>query len=374
MDEKTFLEKVARFLESRVAPKAQALEENDKLPRELLGGLGELKAYGISVPVEYGGLALPLSVFMEMIYRIGRVSPSLGLLMAVPTIAAHLVARYGNEEQRRTLLPRLCQGKAFCAFAVAESGGEADKTSTHAASRGEGYLISGEKIMVSWGGEADYYFTTTRLEIDKDSNRPIVFLVPKGQAGITFSKVNDKMAFPAFVNRNVIFDKVRCSQQEILGRPGFGIKISDDGLQIGRLCNSTLALALAESCLEDALMTATRVRPTGKRLADMQAVEFQLAEMKIALESGRAMMNVTWDRFAENESEAVLQISAFKVLAARVVMELADRSLEMHGGWGYIKPSLAEQRFRQARIFSLLEGTTEIQLTNIAGRMLAGAA
>jgi len=86
------------------------------------------------------------------------------------------------------------------------------------------------------------------------------------------------------------------------------------------------------------------------------------------------MMNVTWDRFAENESEAVLQISAFKVLAARVVMELADRSLEMHGGWGYIKPSLAEQRFRQARIFSLLEGTTEIQLTNIAGRMLAGAA
>lgn len=371
MSENTFMEKIGQFLQNRVVPKLQTVEESDKLPREILNGLGELKAYGVSVPVEYGGLAQPLAMVRDMLYTIGKVSPSLGLLVSVPTMTTHLVARYGSEDQRRNLLPRLCLGKAFCAFAVAEVGEWGERPLTHAASRGEGYLVSGEKIMVSWGGEADYYFVTARLEMDKDTNRPVGFLVPKGQAGIAYSKVNEKMAFPAFVNRNVSFDKVRCTQQDMLGRPGFGMKIANDGSQIGRLMISTLALALAEACLEDALATATRVRPNGKRLADLLTVQFQLAEMKVALETGRALLNAAWDKFAENESQAVLQISALKIMAARIVMELADRSLQLHGGWGYIKPSLAEQRFRQARIFSLLEGATEMQLANIANRIFA---
>jgi len=374
MIKEEFFQKLDHFLDSRIASCCEAIEETQVFPREYLSDLGELKVYGLTVAVENGGLGLTPLDLKELLYRVALFSPTLSLVMSIPIFNNYIIATYGNSDQLRDLLPKLCRGEKFCAFAYTEMGNSGPNQGflTRARICGNGIEITGEKNMISWGGEADYYLTVATFELDEKTSRPTTFLVPKTRPGVEFGGITEKMAFPGLILRNVYYRNVQLEKNEMLGRPGFGLKIVDEALQLGRLCAATISLALAQSAFDDAVAHVLKPRANGQRLADLQAIQISLAEMKLQLEASRGLVDAAWQQWGDGEQEKTTAISLAKINAARTVMYITDRALQFFGGGGYLKGNVMERRFRQARIFSLVEGTSEILMNIVANRILGG--
>jgi len=373
MTSEEFLNELNQFLNRHILPYKEAIEQSTCFPREYLSALGALQAYGVTVPTAYGGLGFPPIFLKSLVYKIALLSPLLSLTMGIPVLTAYIIAKYGQGEQLHSLLPRLCRGEAFCAFAYTEAGQSGARSGflTRASSTGDGYQLQGEKNMISWGGEADYYLTVATLEIDKKTTRPTAFIVSKKIPGITFGDISEKMAFPGLVLQDVYFKDVQLSANGMLGHPGIGLKIANEALQLGRLCVTSVALAIAQSSWDDCRQHVMCRRLNGKRLADFQSVQFTLVEMKLALEACRLLVDTAWQQWADDAPDKSMSIAVAKVYAARMVMKLADQALQLYGGAGYLQGSAIERRFRQARLFSLIEGTSETMLNVIANRVLS---
>ncbi len=367
-----FLAHAQRHLQTRIAPLADAIENSDAFPREHLAGLGAERAFGVTVAESRGGWGLSFDVLRELIYQVGLLSPTLAVVMGIPVLTTHLVASHGQGAVMRDLLPRLIRGQALCAFAYTELKRAPDQNgfATVAMPAEEGYILSGEKNLISLAGVAEYYLVVATLKRDPQSSRPAVFLVPKDRHGVRFSPPRAKMAFPGLVLGDIHFDDVRVQADEVLGRPGWGLKIAGEGLQLGRLCVSTVALALAQAAMDASLRQAQLPHGAG-RLADRQAVQFSLAEMKLELEACRALVASAWQQWTAGAEDCSQAVAMAKIYAARTVLDVANRALQLAGGAGYLQGNPWERWFRQARVFSLVEGSDEFLLDALAGRLLS---
>lgn len=371
MQANEFLDHARRYLQTRLAPFAEAIETGETFPREHLAVLGAERAFGVTLPEAQGGWGLPFEVLQELIYQVGLLSPTLAVVMGIPVFTTQLVAAHGQGPVAAALLPRLVRGEALCAFAYSELkyAPEHHGFATIAWPKGEGYVLSGEKNLISLAGVADYYLVVATLKRDPQSNRPAVFLVPKDRQGVRFGPPRPKMAFSGLVLGDVYFDEVQVKPDEMVGRPGWGLKIADEGLQLGRLCVSTVALALAQTTL-DASLRQVRQPHGASRLADLQAVQFTLAEMKLELEACRALVDAAWRHWTDGAEERQQAVALAKIHASRTVLSLANRALQLAGGAGYLQGNPWERWFRQARVFSLVEGSDEFLLDAVAGRLL----
>jgi alkylation response protein AidB-like acyl-CoA dehydrogenase len=366
-----FLAHAQRYLQTRIAPFAEAIETSEAFPREQLAALGAERAFGVTLAEAQGGWGLPFEVLRELIYQVGLLSPTLAVVMGIPVFTTHLLASHGQGPVVKDLLPRLVRGEALCAFAYTELKSSPDQNgfATFALPRDSGYILSGEKNLISLAGVAEYYLVVATLKRDSHSHRPAVFLVPKDRKGVHFGPPRLKMAFPGLVLGDVYFDEVQIHADEMVGRPGWGLKIAGEGLQLGRLCVSTVALALAQTAMEASLRQTRQPHGAG-RLADLQAVQFTLAEMKLELEACRALVAAAWQQWTAGAEERTQAVAMAKIHASRTVMDVANHALQLAGGAGYLQGNPWERWFRQARVFSLVEGSDEYLLDALASRLL----
>ncbi|MEW6517438.1 MAG: acyl-CoA dehydrogenase [candidate division FCPU426 bacterium] len=365
-----FLAHARQYLQTHIAPFAETIETAESFPRDYLAVLGAERAFGVAIPETQGGWGLSCEVLRDLIFQVGLLSPTLAVVMGIPVFTTHLVASHGQGRMIEDLLPRLIRGEALCAFAYSElkardSGGFV----TRALPAGDGYVLSGEKNLISLAGVADYYLVAATLQRDEHASRPAVFLIPKDRKGVRFSPPRAKMAFPGLVLADVFLDEVRVGAEEMLGRPGWGLKIANEGLQLGRLCVGTVALAMSQTMLEASVRHARQPRGSG-RLADWQTVQFALAEMKLDVEACRGLINEAWRQWAEGGEERNQAVALAKIYASRAALNVANRALQLAGGTGYLQGHPWERWFRQARVFSLVEGSDEFLLDALANRLL----
>jgi len=369
-----FLSWIDSLLAQEIIPNRDRIEETAGFPRSWFEAMGRENVFGVIVPQSEGGLGLPVSVLEEYAYKLALVTPGLALAMGIPIFTTTIISKYAEAPLRQSILPVLCRGEAYCAFAYTEEAQSGITFATRAAPSGDGgYRLSGRKRMISGAGDSEYYLTVASVEIpETGSLRPSVFLVHRDMPGVSFGPVAEKMAFPALAIRDLTLENVAVPAENLLGKIGLGLKIAHEALHLGRLCVSTVALAIAQASLDAAVDRAVKPRSGGGRLADLQTIQFKLAEMKLTVEASRHLLHSAWCQWESQDPNAGMAVAMAKAYAARAAVEVADAGLQLQGGEGFLKGHPQERRYRQARLFGLIEGTTEIQLAAIANRLLAG--
>jgi alkylation response protein AidB-like acyl-CoA dehydrogenase len=372
MTENDFISSAKRLLSSYLSPRSEAIETADAFPEEAFRHFGEYSAYGIINSIPAGGLGLSAKCLRWVVEETAWHSATLALVMGIPTFAGFILLKYASEAVRKKLGPEITRGQAICAFAYTEiqrsqqgPGGFVTQVRPHP----DGYVLNGVKNLISLARQADYLLVVANYQMDMKTNRPALFLVPAKLPGVRIGEVYPKMAFGGLELSDIAFEEVLLPLEALLGRPGLGLKYAEEALLLGRLCASSVALGLARRTLHDALHKALQPRQP-QRLADLQAVQTTLGELKLQVEACGALIGQAWLHWEQENPEVPATISMAKIFAARTVQQVCDRCLQLAGGSGYLQGNVFERRYRQARIFHIIEGTSEILLNQIAKRMI----
>lgn len=329
--------------------------------------LGRERVFGFILPQDLGGSGLPAEQLFDFNLRTALRSPGFALGMGSQLVNAQVLAEHGNPGQRRTWLERLITGETLAALACTDA---AEAQVTAQADPDHGFHLSGRKTLITWSGRAELYLLLARVQLDPQTSRPSVFLVPRSTPGLKFTALPSPLGFPELEIGEIHLDAVVLSREALVGRVGDGLKVVQTGIQLGRLGVATTAVAHAQNSLAEARRSLDRVRGHGTPLGQHEHARFQFAELQLAWESSRALVAHAWQAWAQDPSQALHLIAAAKLSSARTAVTLADQALQLTSGLAGLSGSLAENRCQQARLFHWLEGSEAALLETIAQRSL----
>lgn len=361
-------EAVADFVDRRVAPGAAQRDREARFPEELVPEMAELGLWGLPFPEEYGGAGGDTLAVALAIEEIARADASLALTLAAHiSLAAMPIFRFGTEEQKRRYLVPLAQGAYLGAFGLTEpnAGSDAAGTETRARRDGGEWVIEGRKIFITNAAYAGVMVVAARTS-EGEGNRGIsAFLVPRGEGGFRVGRAFEKLGLHSSDTREVLFEEARVPADHLLGEEGRGFPIFLDALDGGRVGIGALSVGIARGALELARDYATKRRQFGRPISRFEAVQFRLAELHARLEAARlSVWRAAWlrDQARPYKKEAAIA----KLLASELAVEAADAAVQILGGAGYTKDYPAERFYRDAKLMTIGEGTSEIQKLVIA--------
>lgn len=363
------------FAERELAPKAKMVEEEAIFPRESFYKMAELGLTGLTTPEEYGGVGqghLTYSLVMEEIAR--KCINNAGILSAHMT-AQYMIERYGNPEHKQKYLRFLAQGQRIGALCLTEPGSGSDaaslqSTAVYDESRGE-YVINGNKIFITSGGEAEIHVVLARTGQATGSRGISAFIVEKGNPGLSFGRKEQKMAYNGSPTREVFFQDCRVPKADLLGREGEGFKFVMDALDGGRISVAAIAVGLSQAALDEAVAHLNSRAQFGQKIGTFQGLQFMIADMATAIEASRALVY----RAARRKDlglPASTEASMAKLMATDTAMNVTTNAVQLFGGYGYTKDYPVERYMRQAKIFQIVEGTNQIQRVVIARKIMGG--
>ncbi len=363
---------VREFAEREIRPHVMDWDESQHLPREILTSLAELGCLGILVPPEYGGAGLGYQEYVTVIEELSRVDGSVGLSIAAHnslcTAHIHLV---GNESQRQQFLVPLARGEKVGAWSLTEpaSGSDAGAMRATAKREGDTWVLNGEKAFTTHGTSGDVYVAMARTD-PKDRHDGIsAFIIEKGTPGFQPGKKENKLGLRASDTSTIIFDNCRIPESNLLGKEGNGFRDSMDVLAGGRIGIAALALGMAQGAYEAALNYSKEREQFGKPISEFQAIRFKLADMATEIDAARLLTyRAAWMR--ERGIKTTSEPSMAKLYAAEVAVRVANECVQIHGGYGYVKDYPAEKYYRDAKLCTIGEGTSEIQRILIAREIL----
>ncbi len=368
---------VRRFVREVLIPAEAKVEEDDDIPKHITDKLGELGLFGMTIPQEYGGLGLSMYEEARVVFEIGYASPVFrsyfGTSNGVGTLG---ILADGTEEQRQRYLPPIASGKMLASFCLTEpdAGSDAASLVTKATRDGDHYAISGSKRFTTNSPHAGV-FTVFARTAPKDAGSAGIsaFLVDRDTPGITVMPHYRKMGFRGSHTADVIFEDCRVPAAALLGgREGVGFKTAMRSLDHARLHMAAVAVGLSARLIDEGVRYAKDRRQFGKPIADFQMIQAMLADSEAEAFAARAMVEK-----ASRDKDAGLRIvkesAACKYFATETVWKIADRVMQIHGGYGYIKEYPIERLFRDARLLRIYEGTSQIQQIIIAREMLREA-
>lgn len=370
-DQTAILEAVKEFCDEELAPTAQARDEAACWPAEVVKKLGELDLMGITVAEEYGGLGMDFVTWSAVGEEISRACTTTGAVFGAHMLAVAPIMMSGTEEQKQKFLKPLATGKKIGAFALTEpgAGSDAAAVATTAVEDGEHYLLNGTKIFISNGGKAEIYVIITSTDRSRGARGMTAFVVEKGTPGFEFGKEEKKMAFSSLPNRELIFTDCRVPKENMLGRRNAGFLVAMRTLGVGRIGMATGAVGLARAALEAAVPYSHQRHQFGKPIASFQAIQFMIADMATEIDCARLL---TWragwlkDHNKPFEKEAAMA----KMFASEVAMRATTKAVQIFGGYGYTKDFPVERYMREAKLFEIVEGTSEVQRGVIANHVL----
>jgi acyl-CoA dehydrogenase len=368
---------VRRLVRESVIPRELEIEDTDSVPDELRRLAAEMGLFGYALPEEYGGLGLGMSEDIQLAFEFGYTAPAFRSLFGTNNgIAGQVIARFGTEEQKRTYLPRLASGAAIASFALTESEAGSDPSGLRTVARRDGdhYVIDGQKRFITNAKLADVFVVFARSDPAARGGRGISsFLVDAGTPGLSVGPKDSKMGQLGAWTSEVFFDGVRIESSQLIGAvEGRGYQNALTVLSRGRLHIGGLCVGMAQRILDESVRHAALTKQGGAPIGRFQLVQAMLAESHAEILAGRALVVDAAARYDSGEDTSVGP-SAAKLFCSEMVSRVADRGVQVHGGMGYMRSTLVERFYRDARLYRIYEGTSEVQKIVIGRALLADA-
>ena len=372
-EQKQLRKSVREFAEDEIAPHVMEWDESSHFPSEILPKLAEMGLLGVIFPEEYGGAGLGYIEYATVIEELARVDGSVGLFVAAHnSLCSNHIYKFGSEEQKRKYLVPLAQGKKLGAWSLTEpeAGSDAGGTRTTAVRDSQGWILNGSKTFTTNGTYADICVAMAVTDKSKDSHGISAFILEKGTPGFRPGKKENKLGMRASDTSEVIFTDCRIPGENLLGPEGEGFISSLKILDGGRISIAALGLGMAQGALEAATRYAKERKQFNQPIADFQAIQFKLADMATQVEAARLLVyQAAWLADQKN-ARFTREASMAKYFAGEVAVHVASECVQIHGGYGFIKDYPAEKYYRDSKLCTIGEGTSEIQKLVIARQLL----
>jgi len=379
-DEQQQLRRTIReFAESEIAPHVMEWDEASQFPSEILPKLAEMGLLGVIFPEKYGGAGLGYIEYVLAIEELARVDGSVGLIVAAHTsLCTNHIYKFGTEEQRQKFVVPLAQGKKLGCWSLTEpeAGSDAGGTRTVAEKRTDCWVLNGAKTFTTNGHYADVCVGMAVTDKSKGAHGISAFILEKGTPGFRPGKKENKLGMRASDTSEVVFSDCRIPAGNLLGKEGEGFINSLQVLDGGRISIAALALGMAQGAYEAAIKYAKERKQFGKAIGEFQAIQFKLADMATQTEAARLLVNhAAWlaglsGGDGGNEIRFTKESSMAKLYASEVAVRVANEAVQIFGGYGFVKDYPAEKYYRDVKLCTIGEGTSEIQRMVIARQLL----
>jgi len=379
-DEQQQLRRTVReFAEAEIAPHVMEWDEASKFPSEIIPKLAEMGFLGVIFPERYGGAGMGYVEYAIIIEELSRVDGSVGIIVAAHnSLCTNHIYKFGTEAQREKYVTPLAQGKKLGCWSLTEpeAGSDAGGTRTVAAKQGGSWILNGAKTFTTNGHYADVCVGMAVTDASKKHHGISAFVVEKGTSGFRPGKKENKLGLRASDTSEVVFSDCRVPAENLLGREGEGFVNSLQILDGGRISIASLGLGMAQGAYECSVRYAKQRKQFGKTIAEFQAIQFKLADMATQIEAARLLnYRAAWlaDRaVASGDADARItrESSMAKLYAGEVAVRVANEAVQIHGGYGFTKDYPAEKFYRDVKLCTIGEGTSEIQRLVIARQLL----
>ncbi|HXN73074.1 MAG TPA: acyl-CoA dehydrogenase family protein [Candidatus Acidoferrales bacterium] len=372
---------VRQFMETEMRPILREYEREGKFPAEQLRRLGELGCCGMLVPEEWGGAGTDTISYALMLEEVARVCASTAVALSVTnSVVGVPIWKVGSESQKKKYLTPLSRGEILGAFCLTEpqAGSDAAGIQTRAVRDGDHYVLNGTKAWVTNGGVSGVYVVFAKTDPDAGARGVTAFLVEPSFPGFGIGRYEEKMGLHLSRSAEVVFDNCHVPIQSLLGEEGQGLKIALESLDGGRVGIAAQSVGLAQGAMEAAARYAKQRRTFGKPIAEYQAIQWMLADMQTEIEAARALTHYaafTRDKETREPGSRRLGSSASraKLYSSEMANRVAYRAVQVHGSLGYSRESDVERYYRDARVLTIYEGTSEMQRIVIARDLLRNA-
>ncbi len=371
-EQQMVLETVRAFVEKEVKAVASTMDAASEFPRRLIQMLAEMGLMGAFIPAEYGGSGMDLLTYILVMEEISKGWASLGVIMTVNnSLVCDPLHRFGNEAQKQNYLVPLAQGRLLGCYALTEpsAGSDAGAIATQARKEGSDYVLNGTKLFITNGKNADVAIVYAVTDPSRGKKGISAFIVEKTFPGFHVGKIEDKMGLRGSDTAELIFQECRVPSENLLGVENEGFKIALSTLDGGRIGIAAQAIGIAQGSLEEALTYAKARKQFGQAIAEFQAIQWMLADMKTEIDAARLLTHrAAWAR--QQGKPVTLMAAEAKLYASEMANRVAYKAVQVFGGYGFIKDFPVERFYRDARITTLYEGTSEIQRMVIARHLL----
>ena len=363
---------IRNWVKKQLSPVIEDYALEGKFPSFVVKELGELGAFGPTIPTEYGGGGLDYTAYGLIMQELERCDSGLRSTASVQgSLVMYPIYRYGTEEQRQHYLPRLARGEYLGCFGLTEAdhGSDPGAMETNIKDQGDHYLLNGTKNWITNGGHADIYLVMAQSDPEKGAKGINAFIVEADQPGITIGKEEDKMGIRSSDTHSIMFDDVKVPKENLINKEGFGFKFAMKTLEGGRIGIAAQALGIASGAYELSLKYAQERKAFNKEIYKHQSIAFKLAEMATRVEAARNLtMKAAWlkDQHADYSTAS----SMAKLYASEAAMDIATEAVQVHGGYGYVREYHVERMMRDAKITQIYEGTSEVQRVVISRSIL----
>ena len=350
------------------------IEATGQYPEELLKKLAKAGFFGIKTPKEYGGQGSDYLSYVIVMEELARISAVTTIWVSAPnSLGGGPLMLAGTPEQLEKYLKPIATGEKKLAFGLTEpgAGSDAGGTKTTAVKDGDYYILNGRKAFITMAPVADWTIIYAKTDKTAKGSRGIsAFIMDMKLPGVSVGKAEDKMGIIGCPTSDIIMEDVRVHKDDLLGEEGMGFKNAMKTLDIGRIGVAAMSVGVAQGCLDEAVKYAKERKQFGRRIADFQAISFMLADMATKLQAAKELVYRAAQLKDINSPEAGMAASMAKYYATEICNELAGKAVQIHGGYGLIKDYRVERMYRDCRVFTIFEGTSQVQQMVISGQLL----
>lgn len=371
--EQEFVRKMVReFAEAEVEPIAADIDAEHRFPTETVEKMARYGLLGIPFPTEYEGAGGDHISYAITVEELSRVCASTGVICSAHTsLCCWPIFNWGNEEQKKKYLPDLLSGRKLGAFGLTEPGAGTDAAGqqTRAEEVEDGFILNGSKVFITNGGYADTFVIMAMTDKSKGNHGISAFIVEKGDEGFSIGKTEDKMGICASSTTELIFQNCKIPKDRLLGKIGQGFKVAMSTLDGGRIGIASQALGIAQGALDVTVEYMKARKQFGKKLSQMEALQFEVADMATRIEAARLLIYKA-AYMKDQHMDYGMNSAMAKLFAAETAMHVTTKCVQLHGGYGYTKDYPVERMMRDAKITEIYEGTSEVQKIVIASKIL----
>ena len=364
---------VREFAEAEIKPHVMEWDEAQHFPKELFTKLGALGLMGVIFPEQYGGAGMGYVEYATVVEELARVDGSIGLSIAAHnSLCTNHLYQYGNKAQREKFVTPLAKGEKLGCWALTEpsSGSDASGMKTTAMPRDGGWVINGAKNFITHGISADTAVVLAITNREMRSRGISAFIVERGTPGFIAGKKENKLGVRASETASLIFEDCWIPQENLLGELGRGFVNAMQVLDGGRISIAALALGIAQGAYESALHYAQERKQFGQAIFDFQGIQFKLADMATQIDAARLLtLRAAWMK--DNQRPTTKESAMAKLYASEIAVKVAEEAIQIHGGYGFTKDYPPEKHWRDSKICTIGEGTSEVQRLVIARQLIA---
>jgi len=373
-DEALFRDSVYEFADREIRPLVREMDEHAKIPPHLLASLFDLGVMAVEIPEAHGGAGATFFHSVLAVEALSRVDPSIGVLVDVQnTLVINAVMRWASEAQKAAHLPKLASG-TIGAYALSEagSGSDAFAMATRGVERGDGFILNGRKLWITNGNEAGLFIVFANVNPEAGYRGITAFLVERGFPGFTVGKKEDKLGIRASSTCELVLEDCHVPRGNVLGEVGKGYKVAIETLNEGRIGIGAQMVGLAQGALDATIKYTKERKQFGKAIADFQSVQFQIARAATEVEAARLMV-YNAARLRDAGSPFLKEAAMCKIFSSEVAEHVSSLAVNLFGGYGFVKDYPVEKFYRDVKLCTIGEGTSEIQRLVIARQLLSRA-